>query len=774
MPRPVRNVPSTPPGDPGLAPVESLPGVGPALVQTLARLGIARVQDLWFHLPLRYEDRTRLTAIARLQAGAIAQVEGTVMAVERGFRFRPQLRVAVEDDSRASLTLRFFHFRKTQAEAFVPGTRLRCHGEVRFGSHGFEMIHPQYQRVAPGAPLDERLTPVYPSTEGLGQRRLAGLIGSALAHLPDDAVLELVPPGLRAPLDLLSLRDALLAVHRPPPDGDLDALLQGRHPAQRRLAFEELLTHHLGLKRLRAQVRRHAAPPLHGDGRLREALVVSLPFALTAAQRRVDGEIIGDLAQATPMLRLVQGDVGSGKTVLAALAALAAIECGAQVALMAPTELLAEQHLRSLGAWFAALGIEPVWLAGKVQGRARRKALDALAAGAPLVIGTHALMQEGVAFRNLGLAIIDEQHRFGVHQRLALRDKGRAAPQAPRGRGMDAERQPTTDGSVEGGAVPQAPRGRGMDAERQPATDGSVEGGAAPQAPRARDKELARGEGSTHGIEVPHQLVLTATPIPRTLAMAAYADLDVSVVDELPPGRKPVKTVVMSSVRRDEVIARIREACAAGRQAYWVCTLIEESEQSEAQAAEVAHAELSAALAGVPIGLVHGRMKAAAKQAVMDDFRAGRMALLVATTVIEVGVDVPNASLMVIEDADRLGLAQLHQLRGRVGRGERESNCVLMYRGPLSAMARERLEAMRESNDGFVIAERDLALRGPGEMLGTRQTGQLEFRVADLARDAALLPDVQRVGEVLLEKHPDCVERLVARWVGGAARYAGA
>ena len=745
MPRPVRNVPSTPPGDPGLASVESLPGVGPALVQTLARLGIARVQDLWFHLPLRYEDRTRLTAIARLQAGAIAQVEGTVTAVERGFRFRPQLRVAVEDDSRASLTLRFFHFRKTQAEAFVPGTRLRCHGEVRFGSHGFEMIHPQYQRVAPGAPLDERLTPVYPSTEGLGQRRLAGLIGSALAHLPDDAVLELVPPGLRAPLDLLSLRDALLAVHRPPPDGDLDALLQGRHPAQRRLAFEELLTHHLGLKRLRAQVRRHAAPPLHGDGRLREALVVSLPFALTAAQRRVDGEIIGDLAQATPMLRLVQGDVGSGKTVLAALAALAAIECGAQVALMAPTELLAEQHLRSLGAWFAALGIEPVWLAGKVQGRARRKALDALAAGAPLVIGTHALMQEGVAFRNLGLAIIDEQHRFGVHQRLALRDKGRAAPQAPRGRGMDAERQPTTDGSVEVNV-----------------------------APRVRDKELARGEGSTHGIEVPHQLVLTATPIPRTLAMAAYADLDVSVVDELPPGRKPVKTVVMSSVRRDEVIARIREACAAGRQAYWVCTLIEESEQSEAQAAEVAHAELSAALAGVPIGLVHGRMKAAAKQAVMDDFRAGRMALLVATTVIEVGVDVPNASLMVIEDADRLGLAQLHQLRGRVGRGERESNCVLMYRGPLSAMARERLEAMRESNDGFVIAERDLALRGPGEMLGTRQTGQLEFRVADLARDAALLPDVQRVGEVLLEKHPDCVERLVARWVGGAARYAGA
>ncbi len=774
MPRAIRNTSPVTPADPGLAPVESLPGVGPALVQALARLGIARVQDLWFHLPLRYEDRTRLTAIPALQAGTTAQVEGTVTAVERGFRFRPQLRVAVEDGGRASLTLRFFHFRKTQADAFVPGTRLRCHGEVRFGSHGFEMVHPQYQRVAPGAPLDECLTPVYPTTEGLGQRRLAGLIGHALARLPDDSALELVPSGLRAPLALLSLRDALLAVHRPPAEGDLDALLQGRHPAQQRLAFEELLTHHLGLKRLRAQVRRHAAPVLHGDGRLRAALVGSLPFALTAAQHRVDAEIIGDLALATPMLRLVQGDVGSGKTVLAALAALAAIESGAQVAFMAPTELLAEQHLRSLGAWFGALGIEPLWLAGKVQGRARRKALDALAAGAPLVIGTHALMQEGVVFRNLGLAIIDEQHRFGVHQRLALRDKGRAAPQAPRGRGRDAERQPTMDGSVDGGGAPQAPRGRGRDAERQPTMDGSEDGGGAPQAPRGRGADAAPGGSIADGIEVPHQLVLTATPIPRTLAMAAYADLDVSVVDELPPGRTPVKTVVMSSARRDEVIARIREACAAGRQAYWVCTLIEESEQSEAQAAEVAHAELSAALAGVPIGLVHGRLKAAAKQAVMDDFRAGHIALLVATTVIEVGVDVPNASLMVVEDADRLGLAQLHQLRGRVGRGEQVSTCVLMYRGPLSAMARERLEAMRESNDGFIIAERDLALRGPGEMLGTRQTGQLEFRVADLARDAALLPDVQRVGEALLAQHPDCVERLIARWVGGAARYAGA
>jgi ATP-dependent DNA helicase RecG len=719
MPRAVRTRTETVIRDPGLAPVDSLPGVGPVLVQALARIAIGHVQDLWFHLPLRYEDRTRVTAMADLRVGETAQVEGTVTAVERGFRFRPQLRVALEEGGR-TLTLRFFHFRKAQAEVFVPGTRFRCHGEVRSGAHGLEIVHPQYLRVDADTPLDELLTPIYPTTEGLGQRRLSSLIGHALARLPDEAALELVPTALREPLALLSLRDALRIVHRPPPGSDVAALAQGTHPAQQRLAFEELLTHHLSLKRLREQVRRHAAPRLCGDGHLRDALVAALPFALTGAQQRVDAEIARDLAQVTPMLRLVQGDVGSGKTVLAALAALTAIESGAQAALMAPTELLAEQHLRSLGAWFAPLGITPLWLAGKVQGRARQKALDALADGAPMVIGTHALMQQGVVFRNLGLAIIDEQHRFGVHQRLALRDKGRdvAAP--------------------------------------------------------SLDRSGNTGQRSEGLLQVPHQLVLTATPIPRTLAMAAYADLDVSVVDELPPGRKPVKTVAVSAARRGEVIERIRQVFADGRQAYWVCTLIEESEQSEAQAAEVAHAELAAALGGVRIALVHGRMKSAEKQAVMDDFRAGRVTLLVATTVIEVGVDVPNASLMVIENPERLGLAQLHQLRGRVGRGERESTCVLMYQAPLSAMARERLEAMRETNDGFIIAERDLALRGPGEMLGTRQTGRLEFRIADLARDAALLPDVQRLGEILLAQHPECVDRLVARWVGSAAQYAGA
>ena len=689
--------------DAGLDPVSALPGVGPVLAAALERIGITRIQDLWFHLPLRYEDRTRLTPIRDLRVGESAQVEGTIEAVERGFRFRPQLRVVITDDGRSMLCLRFFNFRRAQVEQLQPGTRLRCFGMVRHGAHGPEIVHPQYQRLAAaGAAVAESLTPIYPTTEGLGQKRLASLIALALERLPANAELELIPTVLREPLRLTSLREALLCVHQPPADSDVAALSAGRHPAQIRLAFEELLTHHLSLKRLRASVREHGAPRLAGNGSLRKALLDALPFALTDAQRRVSAEIVHDLAQAEPMLRLVQGDVGSGKTIVAAWAAMAAVEAGFQVALMAPSELLAEQHLRNLTAWLAPLGIEPVWLAGKVKGKARSAALDALTRDAQVVVGTHALMQQGVEFRNLGLVIIDEQHRFGVHQRLALRDKGR------------------------------------------------------------------------EGTRVPHQLVLTATPIPRTLAMTAYADLDVSVIDELPPGRTPVATVALSSARRDEVIERIRLACAEGRQVYWVCTLIEESEQLEAQAAEVAHAELSAHLQGLKIGLVHGRLKPAEKQKVMDDFRAGRCTLLVATTVIEVGVDVPNASLMVIENAERLGLAQLHQLRGRVGRGSQASTCVLLYQPPLSALARERLTAMRETSDGFLIAEKDLELRGPGELLGTRQTGRLEFRVADLARDAAMLPQVQQVGSVMLAHHAQCCERLVGRWIGGMARFAGA
>jgi len=704
MPVPIRQSAAAATIEAGAAPVTSLPGVGPALAQTLARLGLNRIQDLWFHLPLRYEDRTRITPIRELKTGETAQVEGIVEAVERGFRYRPQLRVAIGDESRATLILRFFHFNRAQAEQLAPGVRLVCYGEVRHGAHGLEMVHPQYTRVLGdgAAAIDDRLTPIYPTTEGLGQKRLGGVIARALERLPGDAILELIPAPLREPLHLMSLRDALITVHRPPSDADLAALAIGAHAAQQRLAFEELLTHHLSMKRLRERMRSHRAAALVGDRTLRAVLLKNLPFALTGAQQRVSDEIERDLAEPLPMLRLVQGDVGSGKTVVAALAALLAIEAGHQVALMAPTELLAEQHWRTFGNWLQPLGIEPVWLAGKASRSGRERAREQVANGAPLVIGTHALMQEGVAFRKLGLAIIDEQHRFGVHQRLSLRDKGSA------------------------------------------------------------------------GGEVPHQLVLTATPIPRTLAMAAYADLDVSVIDELPPGRTPVQTVAISNTRRAEVIERIRAACSEGRQAYWVCTLIEESEQLEAQAAEVAHAELTASLPGLRIALVHGRLKAAEKQRAMAAFKAGEIHLLVATTVIEVGVDVPNASLMIIENAERLGLAQLHQLRGRVGRGSAASSCVLLYQTPLSQMARARLEVLRETSDGFRIAEKDLELRGPGELLGTRQTGQLEFRVADLARDAHLLPVAQRVGEALMRDHPDRVERLIARWIGTAVRYAGA
>jgi ATP-dependent DNA helicase RecG len=690
--------------DAGNAPLGALPGVGPALLALLARLGLERVQDLWFHLPLRYEDKTRVTPLAELRVGEREQVVGIVEEVERGFRHRPQLKVALSDASGQTLRLRFFHFNRAQAEQLRPGTRLLCFGEVRHGVQGLEMVHPSYQRVGADEAVaaDESLSPVYPTTEGLGSKRLAGVIGKALALLPAAEQLELIPLQLCVEHGLTSLRDALLYVHRPPPQANLEQLMRGLHPAQQRLAFEELLSRHLSLKRMRAAVRHRRAPVLGGDGRLQRQLLAGLPFRLTAAQQRVGGEVARDLAQPHPMLRLVQGDVGSGKTVVAALAALAAVESRHQVALMAPTELLAEQHLHNFRRWLQPLGIEVDWLAGKVAGKARQATLERVAAGAPVLIGTHALMQEGVTFARLGLVIVDEQHRFGVQQRLSLRDKG-------------------------------------------------------------RDGEL-----------VPHQLVLTATPIPRTLAMSAYADLDVSSIDELPPGRTPVQTIAISNARRVEVIERIHAACAEGRQVYWVCTLIEESEPLRAQAAEVAHAELSAALAGFGVGLIHGRMRPKEKQAVMDAFKAGQLAVLVATTVIEVGVDVPNASLMVIENSERLGLAQLHQLRGRVGRGAQASNCVLLYQPPLGQLARERLQVMRETTDGFRIAEKDLQLRGPGEVLGTRQTGQLSFRIADLARDAHLLPAVQQVGACMLDGHQAQTERLIERWIGGSARYAHA
>ncbi|MCS3747259.1 ATP-dependent DNA helicase RecG [Xanthomonas arboricola] len=699
----------------GQAPLSSLPGVGPKVADKFAARGILSVQDLWLHLPLRYEDRTRLTTIAQLQSGVPAQIEGRVEAVERGFRFRPLLRVAISDESHGSVVLRFFHFRAAQVAQFAVGTRVRVFGTPKPGQNGWEIVHPSYRVLAVGedAQLGDSLDPVYPVLEGVGPATLRKLIGQALERLPPEAALELLPPHWLQDEQLPSLRSALLTMHRPPVNSDPQQLLAGRHPAQQRLALEELLAHQLSLRRQRIALQRFRAPQLRG-GRLVQQLRNALPFQLTGAQHRVFEQIAHDLAQPSPMLRLVQGDVGSGKTVVAALAAMLAVEQGKQVALAAPTELLAEQHLTNLRGWLEPLGVRIVWLAGKVTGKARAAAMAEVASGqAQVVVGTHALMQEAVVFHDLALAIIDEQHRFGVHQRLALRDKGAAA--------------------------------------------GSV----------------------------PHQLVMTATPIPRTLAMSTYADLDVSAIDELPPGRTPVQTIVLSAERRPDLVERIRAACAEGRQAYWVCTLIEESEDPgkaapagppriEAQAAEVTFEALSAQLPGVRVALVHGRMKPAEKQKAMLDFKQGRSDLLVATTVIEVGVDVPNASLMIIENAERLGLAQLHQLRGRVGRGAAASSCVLLYQGPLSMMARQRLETMRQTNDGFVIAEKDLELRGPGELLGTRQTGLASFRIADLARDAGLLPRVQVLAERLLADAPEIADRVVARWIGSAVRYAAA
>ncbi|WOS41816.1 ATP-dependent DNA helicase RecG [Xanthomonas rydalmerensis] len=701
----------------GEVPLTTLPGVGPKLAEKFAARGLSTLQDLWLHLPLRYEDRTRLTTVAALQPGVPAQIEGRVQAVDRGFRYRPMLRVAVADDSRGTLVLRFFQFRAAQAAQFAVGARLRAFGTPKPGQHGLEFVHPSYQILGEDddAALGDRLDPVYPAVEGVGPATVRRLIGQALDRLPDEAALELLPASLLAELGLPSLRSALLVAHRPPPQADLAALAAGLHPAQQRLALEELLAHHLSLRRQRIAMQCQPAPSLRGRGLLAKRLQQSLPFRLTGAQQRVFAQIRADLERPAPMLRLVQGDVGSGKTVVAALAAMLAVDRRKQAALAAPTELLAEQHLANLRGWLEPLGVRVAWLAGKVTGKARSATLAQIASGeAQVVVGTHALMQEAVRFHDLALAIVDEQHRFGVHQRLALRDKG------------------------------------------------------------------ASGAG------VPHQLVMTATPIPRTLAMAAYADLDVSSIDELPPGRTPVQTIVLNAERRPELVQRIRVACAEGRQAYWVCTLIEEAEDSEksaqagagnrleASAAQATFEALSAQLPELRVGLVHGRMKPAEKQAAMRAFKQGEIDLLVATTVIEVGVDVPNASLMIIENAERLGLAQLHQLRGRVGRGAAASSCVLMYQAPLSAMARQRLETMRQTNDGFVIAEKDLELRGPGELLGTRQTGLAAFRVADLARDAGLLPRVHALADRLLEEAPVLADRIVARWVGGAVRFAGA
>lgn len=668
------------------------------MAERLSRLGLSSVEDLLFHLPHRYEDRTRLFAINQLLPGMHATVVGTVEHCELQHGKRRMLICRISDGL-SVLTLRFFNFSAAQKNALAVGTQLRCYGEVRRGQRGPEMIHPEYRPVnGSQIAMEESLTPVYPTTDGLKQLTLRNLTEQALDYLHQGVLDELLPPALFP--DSPALAQALFYLHRPPPSASLEQLEQGQHPAQQRLIFEELLAHNLSMLQLKQQSNRHAALPIVIDPEIQQRFLSSLPFQPTGAQQRVVNEIYEDLTRSQPMMRLVQGDVGSGKTLVAALTALSSLSQGHQVALMAPTELLAEQHYKTFQEWLAPLGIVTTWLAGKLKGKVREQALEAISTGqAQMIIGTHAIFQQQVSFNHLGLIIIDEQHRFGVHQRLELREKGQ------------------------------------------------------------------------HQGRYPHQLIMTATPIPRTLAMTAYADLDTSIIDELPPGRTPVTTVAISDLRRQEVIERVKLACQQGRQSYWVCTLIDESEVLECQAAENTAQELSVLLPELRIGLIHGRMKSADKQQIMSQFSQGELHLLVATTVIEVGVDVPNASLMIIENPERLGLAQLHQLRGRVGRGGIASHCVLLYHSPLSPTASKRLGVLRDTNDGFVIAQRDLEIRGPGEVLGTKQTGLAELKVADLVRDQQLIPEVQRLAQQICDHYPQAVEPIVMRWLGARHQY---
>ncbi|MBE0380726.1 ATP-dependent DNA helicase RecG [Pseudoalteromonas carrageenovora] len=684
-------------------PITELKGVGPKMAERLLKLGIITVQDMLFHLPLRYEDRTRLYPINELALHSHVSVEATIETSQITFGKRRMLVVQINDGT-GRLTLRFFNFTAAQKNAFGAGKIIRCFGEIRRGRVGFEMSHPEYSisDTSSEQPVATTLTPVYSTTEGLKQLSIRALSEQAIDLLSKYSVEELLPAKWQP--SSMALSDALLLLHRPPNDVDVTALEQGTHPAQQRLVFEELLAQNLSLLKVREQGQQVKAVALNPVNTLESQFLEQLPFAPTNAQSRVVAEIKGDMQHAHPMMRLVQGDVGSGKTLVAALSALTAIAQGFQVALMAPTEILSEQHGVNFTAWFNQLGITVAWLGGKTKGKERVETLEKIASGeAQMIVGTHALFQDEVKFNNLVLIIIDEQHRFGVHQRLSLREKGK------------------------------------------------------------------------FGDCYPHQLVMTATPIPRTLAMTAYADLETSVIDELPPGRTPITTVALPDTRRDDIIARVKLACnEQGRQVYWVCTLIDESEALQCQAAEDSALQLKEALPELNVGLVHGRMKSAEKQAIMSDFKAGNIHVLVATTVIEVGVDVPNASLIIIENPERLGLAQLHQLRGRVGRGATASHCVLLYHAPLSYTAQKRLGVLRDSNDGFVIAERDLEIRGPGEVLGTKQTGLAEFKIADLTRDKQTLNQVRPIAQQMLKQHPNLVEPLIQRWLGNKSNYAQA
>ncbi|MGC6248611.1 ATP-dependent DNA helicase RecG [Bisgaard Taxon 45] len=681
-------------------PLTTLSGVGAAISDKLTRIGIHNLQDLLFHLPTRYEDRTRITPINDLRPDAYATIEGMVQTCEVQFGKRPILTVSLSDGT-SKIMLRFFNFNAGMKNSLQPGTRVKAFGEVKRGRFMAEIHHPEYRIIRDNAPLilEETLTPIYSTTEGLKQNSLRKLTDQALAVLEHIQIAEILPNEFNP--HPFSLKEAIRFLHRPPPDVSLVALEKGTHPAQQRLIFEELLAHNLAMQKVRVGTQQFSAYPLSYRTDLKQRFLLQLPFTPTHAQARVTQEIEQDLAHPFPMMRLVQGDVGSGKTLVAALAALLAIDNGKQVALMAPTEILAEQHATNFRRWLAPLGIQVGWLAGKVKGKARQTELENIQAGkVQMVVGTHALFQEDVEFADLALVIVDEQHRFGVHQRLMLREKGKKANRYP------------------------------------------------------------------------HQLIMTATPIPRTLAMTVYADLDTSIIDELPPGRTPITTVAISEERRAEVIARVNHACVnEKRQAYWVCTLIDESEVLEAQAAEAIAEDLRKILPHLRIGLVHGRMKPTEKQEIMQAFKETEIDLLVATTVIEVGVDVPNASLMIIENAERLGLSQLHQLRGRVGRGTTASFCVLMYKPPLGKISQQRLQVLRDTQDGFVIAEKDLEIRGPGEVLGTKQTGVAEFKVANLMRDRKMIPTVQYYARRLIVEQPAVAEKLIQRWINQREIY---
>ncbi|WP_332605272.1 ATP-dependent DNA helicase RecG [Acinetobacter sp. ESBL14] len=676
--------------------VQQLQGVGAAAATLLEKLHIFSTDDLLFHLPRDYEDRSTIIPMNQLIVGRSYLLEGEVRSVDFPPGKKKSLAALLQDDF-GKVTLRFYHIYKGLTDRIQMGQRLRIFGEVRVGARGLELYHPEIQVIQQHTALPKtQLTAIYPSTEGLTQPKLREYVRQALKHHSDDLA-ELLPSKYSNGYEL---KQALHYIHEPPIDANMLQLNQGSHPAQQRLIFEELVAHQISLLTRRAYIRQISAPRFSSSKVLAKKLLEGLPFQMTNAQKRVSKEILQDLKQDQPMLRLVQGDVGAGKTLVAAVAACHALEADWQVALMAPTEILAEQHYLNFKRWFEPLGIQVAWLSGKQKGKARTQAEQQIKEGhAQLIVGTHALFQDTVGFSKLGLVIIDEQHRFGVDQRLALRNKG--ADQF-----------------------------------------------------------------------TPHQLVMTATPIPRTLAMSAYGDLDTSIIDELPPGRTPIQTVTIPLERREQVLQRIATNCREGKQAYWVCTLVEQSETLDAQAAEATYQEIKERFPDINIGLVHGKMKADEKQSVMQAFKDNQSQLLIATTVIEVGVDVPNASIMVIENAERLGLSQLHQLRGRVGRGATASFCALLYKTPLSQNGQERLSILRESNDGFVIAEKDLEIRGPGELLGTKQTGDMGFRVARLERDDHLLTQAHYVAEQILKEYPQHADGLLKRWLPEAPRYA--